>query len=571
LRSVLRHFVLSRDVGSEADAAFGLTGSAFALSDGTRSVTLRRLWLDTFDWRLYRSGLTLEQVSSRGETQMVLTGRDGTVIAAEQLGRRRSDVSPADGEQVAGGHESPGKHDAPDLHKAPGPGGRPRDDGRAMAGRPQDGRVTWPARLDVLPLGPLRDHLVPVVGVRALLPVARAVSTVRDMRVLNANEKTIARLTVDRMSVTYPAAGDVAPRLTVTALRGYQTQALRMIDLLAAAPGIADGGSQSALEAALAAAGRRPGEYSSKIDVKLTPRMPAAVAMAAVLSALFDALEANVNGTVRDLDTEFLHDLRLAVRRTRSALKLAGDVLPGDLASRFRAEFKWLGDMTTPTRDLDVYLLGYSAMADGLIAGTADELRPFHDHLLRSRATAQRDLVRGLRSARFARLAREWREALTATASSRARPTIARLAAARITRAQRRVIRDGCAISAASPPESLHELRKRCKELRYLLEFFASLYDPAQHWQAVRELKALQNCLGEFQDTQVQQAEIRAFAAQMMKERAAPAATLLAMGEIAAGLAVRQRQARIEFAGRFGDFASPASQDRIQALTRAAA
>jgi CHAD domain-containing protein len=565
LRSVLRHFVVSRDAGSDPDEALRLTGSAFAVSDGTRSVTLRRVWLDTFDWRLYRSGLTLEQVSSRGETHVVLTGRDGTVIAAEQVGRPRPAGPPRDGEQVAGGQQNSGQRNGHGREAAAA------QDGQPEGGRPQGGRLTWPARLETLPMGPLRDHLVPVVGVRALLPVARAVSTVRDMRVLNADEKTIAKLTVDRMAVTYPAAGDVAPRLTVTALRGYQTQALRMIDLLAATPGIADGGSQSALEAALAAAGRRPGGYSSKIGVKLAPQMPAAVAMAAVLTALFDTLEANVNGTVRDLDTEFLHDLRIAVRRTRSALKLAGDVLPGDMASRFGAEFKWLGDLTTPTRDLDVYLLGYSGMADGLIAATADELRPFHDHLQRSRAAAQRLLVRGLRSARFARLVAEWREALAATAAVRSRPTIARLAAARITRAHRRVIRDGSAISAASPPESLHDLRKRCKELRYLLEFFASLYDPAEHWQAVRELKALQDCLGEFQDTQVQQEEIRAFAAQMMDERAAPAATLLGMGEIAAGLAARQRQARIEFAGRFRDFASPASQNRIKALTRAAA
>jgi CHAD domain-containing protein len=564
LRSALRQFVLSRDAGSDPDEALRLTGSAFAVSDGTRPVSLRRVWLDTFDWRLYRSGLTLEQVSSRGETQLVLTGRDGAVIAAERVGRPRTAGRGREGEQVAAGQQNSGQRDGS------GPGAAAARDGR-QDGQPHGGRSTWPARLDALPMGPLRDRLVPVAGVRALLPVARAVSTVRDMRVLNPDEKTIAKLTVDRMSVTYPAAGDVAPRLTVTALRGYQTQAQRMIDLLAATPGIADGGSQSALEAALAAAGRRPGDYSSKIDVKLAPQMPAAVAMAAVLTSLFDTLEANVNGTVRDLDTEFLHDLRIAVRRTRSALKLAGDVLPGGMAGRFGAEFKWLGDLTTPTRDLDVYLLGYSGMADGLIAATPDELRPFHDHLQRSRAAEQRRLVRGLRSARFARLAVEWREALAAAAAGGSRPTIARLAAARITRAHRRVIRDGSAISAASPPERLHDLRKRCKELRYLLEFFASLYDPAEHWQAVRELKALQDCLGEFQDTQVQQEELRAFAAQMMEERAAPAATLLAMGEIAAGLAVRQRQARTEFAGRFRDFASPPSQNRIKALTRAAA
>jgi len=328
LQNVLRQFVLNGEDGSLPDQVLKLPGSAFAASEPSRSVTLRRLWLDTFDWRLYRSGLALEQVSRGGAAELVLTGRDGQVIAADHL------VTPHGGGRKDGARRS---------------------------------RPAWPGLLDTLPLGPLRDHLGPVVGVRALLPVARAVSVVRGTRVLNSDEKTIARITVDRMSVTYPAAGSVPPRLVVSALRGYGAQALRVADLLAAEPGVAEAG-QSGLEAVLAAAGRRPGDYTGKVDVKLTPRMPAAVAMTTVLTALFDTLTANVNGTVRDIDTEFLHDLRVAVRRTRSALKLTGDVLPGDMAARFRPEFKWLGDLTTPTRDLDVYLLGYAGMAAGLVA-----------------------------------------------------------------------------------------------------------------------------------------------------------------------------------------------------------
>jgi CHAD domain-containing protein len=519
LQNVLRQFAVDCDDGAEPGQLLELPGSAFTVSAAARSVSLRRLWLDTFDWRLYQSGLALEQISSRGATDLVLTGRDGAVIAAD--------------------------------HAAHGP-------------------LKWPGGLDVLPLGPLRDHLGPVVGVRALLPVARAVSSVRDNRVLNSDDKTIARITVDRMSVSYPAAGTVPPRVAVTALRGYQPQALRLAEQLAAIPGVTDG-SPSGLEAALAAVGRRPGDYSGKINVRLSPRMPASVAIAVVLTALLDTLEANVTGTVRDIDTEFLHDLRIAVRRTRSALKLAGDALPDGVAGRFRPEFKWLGDLTTPTRDLDVYLLGFSGMAASLVAATADELEPFHEYLRRSRAVQRRLLVRGLRSARFARLSAQWRQALTAAAAARTRPTAARLAASRIARAHRRVIRDGGAITATSPPESLHELRKRCKELRYLLEFFGSLYDPGEHWRTVRDLKALQDCLGEFQDTQVQHEELRAFAEQMMAERAAPAATLLAMGEIAAGLITRQRQARSEFADRFRDFASPASQGRLRSLIGIAA
>jgi CHAD domain-containing protein len=540
LQSVLRQFVVNCDGGAEPDQLLELPGSAFTISGAGRSVSLRRLWLDTFDWRLYHAGLTLEQITSRGTTELVLTGRGGAILAADH-------VVPQPHATGAGRGRAAGRH---------GTNGR--------------GGARWPGGLDALPLGPLRDHLGPVVGVRALLPVARAVSSVQDSRVLNSDDKTIAWVAVDRMSVSYPAPGTVPPRMAVTALRGYQPQALRVIEQLAAAPEVTEA-SQSGLEAVLAAAGRRPGDYSSKINVRLTPRMPASAALATVLTALVDTLEANVNGTVRDLDTEFLHDLRIAVRRTRSALKLAGDALPDGLATRFRPEFKWLGDLTTPTRDLDVYLLGFPSMAASLTAATPDELEPFHDHLRRSRAAAQRQLVRGLRSARFAGISRDWRQALTAAADARPRPTVARLASSRIARAHRRVIRDGSAITAASPPESLHELRKRCKELRYLLEFFGSVYDPGEHWRAVRDLKTLQDCLGEFQDTQVQHEELRAFATQMMAQRSAPAATLLAMGEIAAGLVTRERQARSEFAGRFRDFASPASQGRIQALIGIAA
>jgi CHAD domain-containing protein len=524
LQGVLRQFVLGGD-GSQAGQVPNLPGSAFAVSDATRSATVRRTWLDTFDWRLYRSGLTLEQISGRGSVEIVLTGRDGAVLASHQMRSQRQ-------------------------------------------GQNGGGRPAWPGTLDVLPPGPLRDRLAPVVGVRALLPVARAVSAVRENRVLNSDDKTIARLTLDRMSVTYPAAGTVPPRLQVTPLRGYQSQANRIADLLAGAPGVTDGGP-TGLEAALAAAGQRPGSYTGKIDVKLTPRTPASAAVTAVLTALLDTIETNVSGTVRDLDTEFLHDLRVAVRRSRSALKLSGDVLPDGLAGRFRPELKWLGDLTTPTRDLDVYLLGYPAMAASLVAATPGELEPFHEHLCRSRVAAQAELAKGLRSARFSRFRKEWREALAKAGNASSRPSVARLAADRIARTHRRVIRDGTAISATSPPESLHELRKRCKELRYLLEMFASLYDADEHWRAVRDLKALQDCLGEFQDTHVQHTEIRTFAAQMAEQRAAPTA-LLAMGEIAGRLVASQRRARAEFAARFADFASPASQGRIRALTGAA-
>ncbi len=494
-------------------------GLRWADGDGDGARSCRRTWLDTFDWRLYRAGLTLEQVTGDGAAGLTLTGRDGEELAAEQ-------ISPA--------------------------GQSPR----------------WPAKLDGLPAGPLRELLEPVVGVRALSPVARVTSRLTQRRALNSDAKIVARLGIERMSVTSPARAVAPPRLTLAAVRGYQAEADRLGAALTALSGVTPANG-TALDAALAASGQRPGRTPGKASaVPLARDAPAATAMASIFAALFDVIEVNVGGAVRDIDSEFLHDLRVAVRWTRSGLKLGA--IPGDLAVRFAPEFRWLGDLTTPARDLDVYLLGLPAMTASLEAGCAADLEPFRGHLERSRATAHRALTRGLRSARFGRLASGWRAELAAVRPQRKGGTVAQLADDRIGAANSRVLKAGRRITPSSPPERLHELRKRCKELRYLVEMFGSLHDPAVRWQAERELKSLQDCLGEFQDAQVQREEIGVFAAQMLAERSAPAPTLLAMGEIAACLARRQRQARSQFDARFAGFAGAPSQARLAALASAA-
>ena len=329
--------------------------------------------------------------------------------------------------------------------------------------------------------------------------------------------------------------------------------------------------SQSVFTAALTALGRHPADYTSGVDAEITASMPASVAVARLLLRLLDTLEQNVDGVLRDIDTEFLHDLRVAVRRTRSAIKLLGEVLPADLARHYAAEFKWLGDLTTPTRDLDVHLLGFGSMTAELVAASPADLEPFRAFLVRRRAREFRRLAAALRGPRFRAITDDWRKALleirdAAPPRRRRGLTAAELALSTTERAFRRITAQGAAITAGSPPESLHDLRKHAKGLRYLLEFFAPLHDPVAYRKVVGDLKSLQDCLGDFQDSQVQREEIHALADAMLAERAAPAATLLAMGEIAAKLTLRQAEARADFAVRFARFAGPAGQERIRVL-----
>jgi CHAD domain-containing protein len=499
----------------------------------------RTTWLDTFDWRLHKAGLTLEYVAVRGGSELRLSGADPGQ-AATQL--------------VTGWQAS------------------------------------RPHLLAALAGGPVGTRIAGLAAPRALIPLV-ATSTVTSVyRLLNEDNKTVARLLVDRPSVVGPRPGEPAaalpPRLTIAEVRGYPGQARRATRLIAAVPGVQPAGTRLVTDA-LRAVGRRPGDYSNKVDADITPGMPAATAAAAILLRLLDTIEANVDGTLKDIDTEFLHDLRVSVRRTRSALKLFGDALSLTLeeSAFFAAEFKWVGDLTTPTRDLDVHLLDFEETARGLAAAKPDDLEPFRAYLEQRRRKEFRALVRGLRSARFTGLISDWRARLTSIKQENGKPAVGTrarsgqadkaagattglLAAERTRVAFARVARRGAAITPDTPAEALHDLRKRCKELRYALEFFAPLYDPAGYAKVVGDLKRLQDCLGEFQDTDVQIGEIRALAAAMLAAREAPAVTLLAMGEVTAGLATRQRAARADFERRFAAFADVDGQRRMSALLR---
>jgi CHAD domain-containing protein len=507
LAALLRAFTVVREPGAPGSGA------------------RRHTWLDTFDWRLYRAGLMLEFEQARRGGRLLLSKADGTPQAQQPVTR-------------------------------------------------------WPRRpslADDLPDGAVRDRIAVLTSPRALLPIVKAVSAVSVTRLLNAEGKTVARLVADRITATASAARNTAAdttaelplRLAIAEVRGYPGQARKAASVLADVPGVSHA-SQGTFIAALTALGRHPADYSSGVEAEITATMPATVAVARLLLRQLDVIESNVDGVLRDIDSEFLHDLRVAVRRTRSAIKVLGAVLPADLATHYAAEFKWLGDLTTPTRDLDVHLLGFGAMTDQLVAASPADLEPLRAFLVRRRAREFRRLAATLRGPRFRAITDDWRKALLeirdASGPRRRRPTAAALAVTTTGRAFRKIAAQGGAITQASPPESLHNLRKRAKELRYLLEFFAPLHDPVAYRKVVSDLKQLQDCLGEFQDSEVQREEIHTLADAMLAERAAPAATLLAMGEIAAQLALSQAQAREEFAARFARFAGPAGRERVRVL-----
>jgi CHAD domain-containing protein len=452
----------------------------------------RKVWLDTHDWRLFRAGLVLEHHRHRSRPWLVLSDLDG-----HRISRLPAPASTITAEN--------------------------------------------------LPPGAIRDRVLGLVGIRALEPRAVVHGPVQILSVLDAESKTVARVEVEGPA-RVEGGDDLGVVARVEPLRGYETEARRVVRRLGKLRAL-EPATEPLFEQVFRARGLEPGQHRSKPDVSFEPDQPVGEAFASTLGQLLDILRDNVDGTLKQLDTEFLHDFRVTVRRSRAVVKFARGVLPDDVRERYRAELKWLGDATSLSRDLDVYLLEYDDMTRNV--DDPENLAPFRDLLQRRCSMAHTRLNRAIRSRRFATLVDGWGADL-ANASTPAEPSVPVLDVSNtlLKRAWKRVEQRGNAITDESPAEAVHDLRQRCKEMRYLLELFASLYDAGIRREFVRELRRLQDNLGEFQDAEAQKFLVAEYA-EKLNVLGAPASTLMTMGRLEQHLEARQDAARAEIAQRW--------------------
>jgi CHAD domain-containing protein len=432
-----------------------------------------------------------------------------------------------------------------------------------------------------LPLGPLQKELAPIMEVRRLIPYVRIRRRIQPYVLLNKDEKIVLRLFQESVSALVPPPGPASQaktrrkslghRLRVQALKGYDKVFVELTQHLQKHHDLPQAGGL--LQQALDAHGITPGDYSSKLKLKLAPDQRSDAAVKQFLGQLLDTLEHNEAGIEADLDAEFLHDFRVAGRRSRSALGQIKQVMPARVSDRLKRDFAWLNQVSGPSRDMDVYLLSFSDYQASLPQNLQPALVPLRDFLCDHKQAEYKKLVRALHSARYRHFKEYLRKYLASPPPARtplahAKEPIAEVSGQRIWRVYRRVIKEGQAITKDSPNEALHELRKSCKKLRYLLEFCRSLYAQKAMNRLIKALKKLQDNLGEFQDYSVQIHALQTFSRQMVAEKRANAKTLLAMSQLIHILEQRQHVVREEFQQRFKPFAAQENQAIFKRLFR---
>jgi len=478
-----------------------------------RPWTVRRTYTDTFDWRLHRAGRTLSQLRRRRERALELADLDGRALAS-----------------VAGNGLPAFREDLPQG---------------------------WGA------------ELLEVLDVRRLLPLVRVEADEHEHAVLDDEGKTVVRLVLERARARPPSgrAAHATPlpvRARVRPVRGYEDEFDAVVAWFAHERGL-EPEPATTFETALQAVGRAPRDYSSKLAVRLDPGERSDRAMKRVLTELAHTIERNAAGTIEDLDSEFLHDLRVATRRTRVALARVKGVFEPERVQHFSGEFRWLGGVTGPARDLDVLALKLDEYLARLAATERASLEPLTARIADERARAQRKLARTLKSTRFSELIASWQAFLAEPedehpAAKKALVPIGELARKRLRRTFARTLEAGASVGATSPDADVHALRIQCKKLRYLLEFFRSLFPPSEVDALVKALKGLQTVLGDFNDYAVHRDHLEALAPSL------PAGAELALGALLEHLRLGKERERAHFEERFEAFAGRANRARAERL-----
>ncbi|HEV7391085.1 MAG TPA: CHAD domain-containing protein [Burkholderiales bacterium] len=238
----------------------------------------------------------------------------------------------------------------------------------------------------------------------------------------------------------------------------------------------------------------------------LDASMSVSDAFAAIGWSALKHLQGNEQGVLEGADPEFLHQMRVAVRRLRSALSAFSEVLPAAERIPMGVDLKWLGGVLGPARDWDVFVTETLPV----IRGQFEEwpaLARLAEQSARLQARAHRRAHRAMGSRRYQRVliglasslaVQRWREHPESDAAALLAP--ARVyAQGELERRYEQVRKRGRNLGTLSA-EGLHQLRIAIKKLRYSVDFFASLFNADAIKRFRSRLSRLQDVLGTLND-----------------------------------------------------------------------
>ena len=247
-------------------------------------------------------------------------------------------------------------------------------------------------------------------------------------------------------------------------------------------------------------------------QVKLNPEMSVSAAFKAINWNCLNHLHANESGMLADQDAEYLHQMRVALRRQRSAMNIFSKALFKDALSPMARELKWLNSQLGPARDWDVFVM------ETLVPMCASfpehpGMAALQDRCNQFRRRHHESACHAIESIHYVQLMLQMGEWLSEEGwldqadtepikmvGTQSGMTAKELADGLLANRHRKMIKHGKGLTSFSVAE-LHDLRIVAKKQRYAAEFFAGFYPPSKTRRYIRILSTLQSTLGAMNDT----------------------------------------------------------------------
>ncbi len=430
----------------------------------------------------------------------------------------------------------------------------------------------------VLPPGPLHSQLAALVAGRPLTPILKSTIHRRLFDVLpsdpTAASEPVAELALDRVRLHGPEEGKPETEyceVEVECRRGNRDDIGSLAQLLQRGFNLVPS-SESKLGRGLTLL------YGASIaqsgDARVLAYDTVQQAARHIVARHLYRLRLHDPGTRAGEDPEALHDMRVATRRLRAAVRIFADGMPPRVHSILRRELQWLGQLLGRVRDLDVQLAKLDAFTAAAPPGFRPALACLHAHLNDQRLRHRADMLAGLDTARYGRLLIQLERFGYGRAARRreegpAQEPIAIAGHRAIKKAFRRLIKRGQQIVAMPHPEDLHALRIRAKRLRYLLEFLQELTGKPNR-RLVKRLTELQDLLGSYHDAVVAAETVRLYVEGAPQGAPLPLAPaqLVALSALVASELRLAEQKRADFADTWRRFARPRRVADCRAVLR---
>jgi triphosphatase len=226
----------------------------------------------------------------------------------------------------------------------------------------------------------------------------------------------------------------------------------------------------------------------------------------AIIANCLAQIHGNETGVMQGSDPESVHQMRVGLRRLRSALRLFKNVIA--VPAALQEELQWLTGELGAARDWEV--LSISTLPRISTAAMNGEAAPLQGVAAEVARAKREQAAVAMKSTRYTKLmlsfaawmaAREWR-AHDGKANRKLDAPLRKFADEELVHDQHRMIKHGKHLQDADP-QTRHKLRIAAKKTRYATEFFQSLYSSKRVGPYVKTLTSLQDELGWLNDAAV--------------------------------------------------------------------